>query len=143
MFGRTASAGVVAALAAFGGGCGTLINQSNDPGQAFYSDQFPTQMPYGGVLRDLAAPPAGVWQAATAEPDPGVLARSQMIAASVFVPPLDLPFSLVGDTLFLPFDLAHTLGMGQSASSAQAPQAAPPPPPVTTVSKSPSTAAPK
>jgi uncharacterized protein YceK len=143
MFGRAALAVTVAALAAFGGGCGTLINQSNEPGHDFYSDQFPTQIPYGGVLRDLAAPPAGVYQAATAEGDSGILTRSQMIAAAVFVPPLDLPFSLIGDTVFLPLDLAHTLGIGQSTSSSQAPAAAPPPPPVTTTSKSQSTAASK
>jgi uncharacterized protein YceK len=118
MFARTAAV-VVAALASVCGGCGTLINQSNEPGHAFYSDQLPTQMPYGGVVRDLSAPPAGVWQAVTAEPDPGVLAKSQMIAASVFVPPLDLPFSLVGDTLLLPFDLYHTLSGGSSSSGSQ------------------------
>jgi uncharacterized protein YceK len=130
MFGRTAAAVILAVFAGLSGGCGTLINQSNEPGQAFYSDQLPAQMPFGGVARDLAAPPAGVWHAVTAEPDPGVLARTQMITAAVLVPPLDLPFSLIGDTLTLPFDLAHTFGWSGTAPANQ--NAAQPPPPAAT-----------
>jgi uncharacterized protein YceK len=110
MFHRSASAVIVAAFAALCGGCGTMINQSSDPGQAFYSDQLPARLPYGGVMRDLAAPPSGIYQAATAGEDGGVIGRAQMLAAAVLIPPIDLPISLVADTLFLPFDVAHQFG---------------------------------
>src|SRR4051794_9999270 len=119
MPGRTAML-AVAALTALSGGCGTMINQSAEPGQAFYSDQLPAKLPYGGVARDLAAPASGIWQAATAGEDAGVVGRAQMVAAAVFVPPLDLPFSAVADTLFLPFDLAHQFGWDSTdAASSQ------------------------
>jgi uncharacterized protein YceK len=118
MFRQAASAFAVVALAAQSGGCGTLINQSAEPGQVLYSNQLPAKMPYGGVVRDLAAPPAGLWQAATAGEDASVLGRAQMIAAAVLVPPLDLPFSAVADTLLLPFDLAHQFGWDSATASA-------------------------
>jgi uncharacterized protein YceK len=114
MFRKAASAVTAVVLAVLSGGCGTMINQSTDPGQALYSDQLPAKMPYGGVVRDLAAPPSGIWQAATAGEDAGIVSRAQMVAAAVFIPPLDLPFSAVADTLFLPFDLAHQLGWDSS-----------------------------
>jgi uncharacterized protein YceK len=120
MMRQIVSAAAVTALAALSGGCGTMINQSTEPGQAFYSDQLPARMPYGGVVRDLAAPPAGLWQAATAGPEAGVVGRAQMVAAAVVVPPLDLPFSAVADTLLLPFDLAHQFGW-ESASAPRPP----------------------
>ena len=117
MFRQAASALAVVAFASMSGGCGTLINQSSEPGQAFYSDQLPTKMPYGGVVRDLAAPPSGLWQAATAGEDAGVVGRAQMVAAAVLIPPLDLPFSAVADTLLLPFDLAHQFGWDSATAS--------------------------
>jgi uncharacterized protein YceK len=110
MFRHAASAVTVAALVVLSGGCGTMINQSSEPGQVLYSDQLPAKLPYGGVARDLAAPASGIWQAATAGDDAGVLGRAQMMAVAVLVPPLDLPLSAVADTLFLPFDLAHQFG---------------------------------
>jgi uncharacterized protein YceK len=110
MFYRSAIAVVVATFATFCGGCGTMINQSTEPGQAFYSDQLPTRLPYGGVMRDLAAPPSGIYQAATAGDDAGIVGRAQMLAAAVLIPPIDLPISILADTLFLPFDVAHQFG---------------------------------
>jgi uncharacterized protein YceK len=117
MIGRIAHAATFVALAMLSGGCGTLINQSSEPGQALYSNQMPPQLPYGGVLRDLAAPPSGIWQAATAGEDAGIFGRAQMVAAAVLIPPLDLPFSALADTVLLPFDLAHTLGRDSTDAS--------------------------
>jgi uncharacterized protein YceK len=117
MFRQAASVIVATVLATLSGGCGTMINQSSEPGQALYSDQLPAKMPYGGVVRDLAAPPSGIWQAATAGDEAGVLGRAQMVAAAIFVPPLDLPFSAVADTFFLPLDLAHQFAWDSSDTS--------------------------
>lgn len=116
MFGRIALMATVVTFAVLSGGCGTMINQSSEPSDVLYSNQLSPQIPYGGVIRDFAATPSGVWQAAT-QPDAGVVTRAQMMAGAMLIPPLDLPFSLLADTVLLPMDLAHTLGWNSTAAS--------------------------
>ena len=115
MFGRIAQTATAVALAGLTG-CGTMINQSSEPSDALYSKDMPPKLPYGGMVRDFAAAPSGVWQAAT-QPDAGIVTRAQMMAGAMLIPPLDLPFSALADTVLLPFDLAHTFGWNSTGGS--------------------------
>ena len=70
--------GLVLAIVCVGPGCGTLMNQSGIGGRT---------RPYGGVRNDF------------------LIMAEQPAVIPVFA--VDLPFSLVGDTLCLPSDLFH------------------------------------
>lgn len=70
--------GLVAVIVCVGPGCGTLMNQNGIGGRT---------RPYGGVRNDFA------------------LMAEKPAVIPVFV--VDLPLSLVGDTLCLPSDLWH------------------------------------
>lgn len=86
-------------LACLSSGCGTLINMQEHPPDAtmqgaWPGDDVPTQRIYGGVRYDLAA--AGD----RASQDPFCPWLVQAL--------LDVPFSLVGDTVTLPLTIWAT-----------------------------------
>src|SRR4029079_6814850 len=96
---RCRSAGIVALMAtALLSGCGTVANMQETSGITPPGGRGEPSRVYGGVQSDFSAIQASVQQVSNGEQDS---------VARLLIWALDVPLSLIGDTVTLPYILAH------------------------------------
>jgi uncharacterized protein YceK len=102
MAGRTLSVVGLSVFAVLGGGCGTLNNLPRPEPVTFLGPGSPGSRTYGGVRAE--------WDAITG---PHYDPKYPLILSMCLVPmvALDLPLTLVGDTITLPYTLAYDYGL--------------------------------
>jgi uncharacterized protein YceK len=101
-------------------GCGTLMNLSPDPPGMTRAQDGPTQQIYGGVRHDALVGGSLLLEGARMPP---------MIPLGTYLLLVDLPLSLVGDTITLPWMVAATFERWRGAASEAPAAPADPPPP--------------
>jgi uncharacterized protein YceK len=108
MIRRVATVGLLLVVAAVSGGCGTFLNQQGPGMYPALQGRQPCQ-PFGGVGVDLDAGRRAVERYAVGV-EPGDLPETLgSLTTACALLAVDLPMSAIGDTLYLPFDVAYTL----------------------------------